>query len=52
MKSTEEPETGVHKNVDREAEYPVIVKSNELAVDIDNEICNVLQIFVIIGWYG
>lgn len=39
MQSTEEAETGVHKNVDREAEYPVIVKSNELAVEIDNEIC-------------
>lgn len=41
LMAASEDENGVHRNVDREAEYPVIVKSNEMTVMIDNEIATV-----------
>eukprot|EP00456_Euglypha_rotunda_P020118 TRINITY_DN17676_c0_g2_i1.p1 TRINITY_DN17676_c0_g2~~TRINITY_DN17676_c0_g2_i1.p1 ORF type:complete len:190 (-),score=52.24 TRINITY_DN17676_c0_g2_i1:11-580(-) len=40
MASTE-TEMGIHLNVDREEEYDVIVRSNELVVEIDNEIATI-----------
>jgi len=40
MKDSEN-ENGIHTKVDKETEYPIIVKSNQLAADIDQEIANI-----------